>query len=716
MTKQPRNALGSGTRLDEYVVEHVLGKPGGFGIAYRARDQFERPVVIKEYFPNELALREGDSFSVRPKSEEDEEFFHWGMQRFLDEARTLSRFDHPGIVKVLRYFERNNTGYFVMPFEDGEDLRARLARGVMNEGDLLALLHPLLDALEEVHRAGIWHRDIKPSNIYLRKKDRSPLLLDFGAARQAMGERSKSMTSVLTPPYAPFEQYSRDPKNQGPWTDIYAVGVVAYEALSGKHPPDSADRIESDGLEPLSSVARHPCSPALADGITAALRVRRTARPQSIAAWRAILFDSAPKAAPKPKPVEPIRPPAGNRSTPPGREIGPLLGLGIVFFPWIFAWSLLRQGYSDSKRIAAFGWLVILLVGMAVVNPLIVQWSEDNNSVPPPGVTENSASIAPPVADTPAAPTPQEALDKAFDAENDKKFADAIHWYRLAADAGNGDAMNYLGLKFADGKGVKQDYGEAMRWYKKAADAGNTDAMANIGQLYQNANGVDMNCDQAMSWYRKSADAGNAPAMLDVGSLYENGQCADKSSDEAMRWYKKAIDTGSTDAMIYMGSLYVNGIMDYAQGMSWYRKAADAGNSDAMDDIGDLYHSGTGVNMDFAQALTWYRKAADGGSAWGMNDLGGMYVRGEAVTQNYAEAMRWYRKAADAGNGNAMDSIGDLYVAGNGVPKDFLQAMNWYRKAEAAGYGDADDDIANLCNDANAKPVLSEKKLCPEAP
>jgi len=704
-------------------VECVLGKPGGFGIAYRARDQFDRPVVIKEYFPNELALREGDSFSVRPKSEEDEEFFRWGMERFLDEARTLSRFDDPGIVKVLRYFERNNTGYFVMPYEDGEDLRARLARGVMDEGELRALLVPLLDALEEVHRAGIWHRDIKPSNIYLRKKDRSPLLLDFGAARQAMGERSKSMTSVLTPPYAPFEQYSRDPRNQGPWTDIYAIGVVAYEALSGKHPPDSADRLETDGLEPLSRVARHPCSPALADGITAALRVRRTDRPQSIAAWRAILFDSAPKPAlrpqpapPKPAPVKPIQAAAQNPSAPPAGQLGPLLSVGIVAFPWIFAWSLLRPGYSVSKRVAAFAWMGIWAVALAVVNPLILHQGEADNFAPPPPTAETTVSDTPKAPDAPAAPTADEALNNAFAAENDKKFADAVHWYRVAADAGNGDAMNYLGLKFADGRGVKQDYGEAMRWYRKAADAGNTDAMANIGQLYQNANGVEMNCGLAMNWFLKSASAGNASGMLDVGWLYANGQCADQNSDEATRWYKKAIDTGSTDGMIYMGDLQQTQLADNAQAMSWYRKAADAHNADAMDRIGDLYRYGRGVDTDLAQALSWYRKAADGGSSDGMYDLGDTYQRGNGVKQDFAEAMRWYRKAADAGHSNAMDRIGGMYRSGDGVPKDFVQALNWYRKAEAAGDSEAGDDIAKLCNDDEAKPVLAGKKLCPEAP
>jgi TonB family protein len=322
VTVEYRNALPLGTRIAEYRLESVLGA-GGFGVTYLAHDEnLDMRVAIKEYLPADVAVRERDQ-SVHPRSDGDRTTYEWGLGRFREEAQTLARFSHPHIVRVLRFLAANNTAYMVMQYEDGESLRALLSRrATLTEDELRALLDPLLDGLVRVHAAGILHRDIKPGNIYVRR-DGSPVLLDFGAARQAMGERSRSMTAVLTPPYAPIEQYGKG-QPQGPWTDIYAFGVVVYEALSGRQPPDATDRVMDDRMAGLTQAASSRCSVELVTAVTAALEVKGASRPQTVEAWRAMLRTSAPRpraVAPAPSPAR-VVPPADPASGATGARSG----------------------------------------------------------------------------------------------------------------------------------------------------------------------------------------------------------------------------------------------------------------------------------------------------------------------------------------------------------------------------------------------------------
>ena len=170
----------------------------------------------------------------------------------MDEARTLARFQHPNIVRVHHFFEAHSTAYIAMDYVEGETLSAYLTRkGPLSEVEIKGILYPLLSALAVVHGANFLHRDIKPGNIVLRDSDVSPVLLDFGAARQAIGAKSRSVTSIVTPGYAPIEQYSSRGR-QGPWTDIYALGGGCYRALTGQVPDDATDRVRHDPLVPVA--------------------------------------------------------------------------------------------------------------------------------------------------------------------------------------------------------------------------------------------------------------------------------------------------------------------------------------------------------------------------------------------------------------------------------------------------------------------------------
>ena len=286
--QHPLNALPQGHRLQEYELVRVLGF-GGFGMTYLGFDHnLDKAVAIKEYLPSDIATRTGDN-SVAPQASQFRDDFEWGLERFLDEARALARFDHRQIIKVHRFFEAHGTAYIVMEYAEGETLSAFLERkGMLTESELRAILYPLLDGLKVVHGADFLHRDIKPGNIIIRDEDNSPVLLDFGSARQAIGARSRSVTSIITPGYAPIEQYSSR-GDQGQWTDIYALGGVCYRALTGQVPDDATDRMRDDPLIPVSERCAGQASAGFLSAIDWALQVDEGNRPQGIAVWRAKL-------------------------------------------------------------------------------------------------------------------------------------------------------------------------------------------------------------------------------------------------------------------------------------------------------------------------------------------------------------------------------------------------------------------------------------------
>ena len=226
------------------MIKKILGQ-GGFGITYLAEDtNLNQTVAIKEYLPIEFAVRTGDD-SVQPVSGEHGDTYHWGLERFMNEAQTLARFKHPGIVRVLAVFQENNSAYMVMEFEQGQGLHEILKqRKTLPEDELTAYILPILDGLEAIHKLQFVHRDIKPANIYIRD-DGSPVLLDFGSARQSLKEQTRTLTSMVSPGYAPFEQYTGKSDKQGPWTDIYGLGATMYRCVTGISPVESMARSES---------------------------------------------------------------------------------------------------------------------------------------------------------------------------------------------------------------------------------------------------------------------------------------------------------------------------------------------------------------------------------------------------------------------------------------------------------------------------------------
>ncbi|CDH47089.1 bifunctional serine/threonine-protein kinase/formylglycine-generating enzyme family protein [Candidatus Contendibacter odensensis] len=297
MIKKPNNTLPVGYRLHQYRIESVLGA-GGFGITYKAvHEALQTRAAIKEYFPVEWSYRDRDEVNVLantqgglPTSEAGEDAcYSWGLERFLNEAQILAKVNHSGVVRVRDFFEENGTAYIVMDYEDGEPLSQTLQREKnLIEDSIRRLLGDVLPALEAVHALGYLHRDIKPANLY-RRADGRTILIDFGAARQALGRRSKSVTSVFSPGYSPIEQYLTEGKGYGPWTDIYALGAVLYHCVAGVAPIEAPGRVLDDPLRLAEELASGRYSQGLLRLIDRAMAVRPEKRFQTVAQMRTAL-------------------------------------------------------------------------------------------------------------------------------------------------------------------------------------------------------------------------------------------------------------------------------------------------------------------------------------------------------------------------------------------------------------------------------------------
>jgi serine/threonine protein kinase len=288
-------SLQSGTELvDDYRIDRVLGA-GGFGITYLADEiALDRRVTIKEYFPSDFAAR-SDGIDALPKSQDCSSDYQWGLDRFMEEAQTLARFDHPNIVRVYRYFLANNTGYMVLHFEEGQSLKSWLKglKRAPRQNELDAIITKLLDALELIHQADFLHRDIAPDNIIIRR-DGQPVLIDFGSARGEIASNSKTVSALVKPGYSPYEQYAETSRQQGPWTDIYALAATLYHAVTGKRPPDAPSRMVKDELRSASEAAVGAYRKNFLKAIDKALSLKTGARPRSIASWRKALFEPDP--------------------------------------------------------------------------------------------------------------------------------------------------------------------------------------------------------------------------------------------------------------------------------------------------------------------------------------------------------------------------------------------------------------------------------------
>jgi serine/threonine protein kinase len=275
-------ALPQGYQLEEYTVDRPISR-GGFSIVYRATDSKGEVVAIKEYLPAGLVLRT-DGTRVQASSAENLTSFRYGMKCFFDEGKALAAINHNNVVRVLNFFRANDTVYMVMKYERGRTLQQYIQakQGMLPERFVRYVFTELLTGLREVHAKRLLHLDIKPANIFIRS-DGTPVLLDFGAARQILNASNSVQAPMYTPGFAAPEQYKeQDAAQLGPWTDIYGVGASIYASFAAFAPQSADSRVTKDHYIPAHRIWGDIYTRDLLDVVDWCLKLDPLERPQSV--------------------------------------------------------------------------------------------------------------------------------------------------------------------------------------------------------------------------------------------------------------------------------------------------------------------------------------------------------------------------------------------------------------------------------------------------
>ncbi len=293
MASQSNQALEPGYQLLNYrIIKQLSG--GGFSMVYLAHDESEQPVAIKEYLPNGLALRR-EGAVVAATSAENQATFRYGLKCFFEEGRALATIAHPNVVRVVNFFRANETVYMVMQYERGKTLQEHIQATKRNvkEGFIRRVFAQLLNGLREVHTRKVLHLDIKPANIYIRL-DGSPVLIDFGAARQTLTNEKSKLSPMYTPGFAAPEQYNNR-ERLGPWTDIYSVGASIFACLAGFAPQAADARVQDDKLVSAKKLWAGRYSEQLLEIIDWCLKLDYMERPQSVFSLQKALMEQVPE-------------------------------------------------------------------------------------------------------------------------------------------------------------------------------------------------------------------------------------------------------------------------------------------------------------------------------------------------------------------------------------------------------------------------------------
>lgn len=547
MKSRQLNALRPGYPLHWYEIKDILGQ-GGFGITYLAEDRnLAHEVAIKEYMPIDLAVRT-DHDSVHSISADHEEKYRWGLKNFIDEARTLGQFKHPNIVRVRNVFEANNTAYMVMDYELGETLQEILnRRKILEEPDIRTTIFPIIDGMKMIHAHGFIHRDIKPANIFIRV-DGEPVLLDFGSARQAMEGSRESLTSIFSKGYAPIEQYNSLDDDQGPWTDIYALGATMYRAISGIPPCDAIDRSSAisitsrDTYVSAMEIGKGNYSDSLLKAIDSAMQFKRQDRPQSISEWQTILI--------KPGPAE------VKTDNQEKTEIQDSLSL-----------HLRKAEKGDMYAQATLAFIYAKGEDTEKNEQEAAKWYQKAAEQGHLNAQFNLGVIY--------------AKGRGVEQDYNKAFM----WYQKAAEQGDVTAQATVAMMYLKGIGTNRNYTAAFNMYHSAAEKGHLNSMFNLGDMYAKGIGTSSDHRQAFKWYREAAEKGHINAQMNLGYMFGKGYGITRNDTEAYHWYRRAAESGHPNAQYNLGVIYSKGrgvARNVQEAKIWYKKAADQGDENAI--------------------------------------------------------------------------------------------------------------------------------------
>ncbi len=547
-SKHHLNSLKPGYQIHWYEIIEILGE-GGFGITYLARDiNLNHEVAIKEYMPSDLATRKDDG-SVQPISSEKQETYQWGLERFLDEAKTIAQFQHPNIVRVRSVFEAKNTAYMVMDYEMGESLHEILMRRkTLDEEDIKNIILPIIDGIRIVHAAGIIHRDIKPANIFLRI-DGDPVLLDFGSARESLGLTEQSMTSIVSRGYAPIEQHNTGDELQGSWTDIYSLGATLYRCIAGVPPSDAIDRSSSISLASRDTYVsalefgQGRYSEGLLKAIDDAMQFKLQDRPQNITEWQLSFGEKQTNNS-------------LSDTIQPDTDATDMLSA-----------ALQAAESGDVSAISNLGFMYVKGIGIEKNEEDGVKWYRKAAEL---GHLTSQFNLG---------------VMYAKGRGVEQNYVESLKWYKMAAEQGDLTAQATIGMMYAKGIGCKKDSEAARRWYQKAASKGDVNAQYNLGNMYAKGIGADVDESEAFRWYQQAAEQDHPNAQLNLAYMYGKGQGIERDDTKSFEWYKTAAEQGHPNAQFNLGVIYAKGRgtdQDAVLSKEWYEKSADQGNENAQ--------------------------------------------------------------------------------------------------------------------------------------
>ncbi len=550
MSKQSKkrhlNSLQPGSELHWYEIREILGQ-GGFGITYLADDKnLAHEVAIKEYMPIDLAAR-GPDGQVESLSQAHHDRYLWGLERFIEEARTLGLFNHPNIVRVRNVFQTNNTAYMVMDYELGESLQDILnRRKILDEDDIGTVIFPIIDGMKQVHAHGFIHRDIKPANIFIRV-DGDPVLLDFGSARQSLSEQQQSLTSIFSKGYAPIEQYSSEDEQQGAWTDIYAFGATMYRAIAGIPPSDAINRSSALSLAARDTyvsaveIGAGRYSTALLEAIDSAMQFKHQDRPQTISEWQAEFLEARPA---------PVHNMVKLDAALPTEEDS------------FLAEKIRAAETGDAGPQAELAFIYAKGDGVPVNDAEAFKWflkaAEQGDAV-----SQFNLGVM---------------YAKGRSVEQD--YTEAFKWYKKAAEKGDFNSQATISMMYMKGIGTEKDHKSAFDWTLRAAKRGHLNSIFNLGEFYARGFGVEKNPVESFKWNKKAALKGHVNAQLNLGFMYGKGEGVERDDVEAFHWYRKAAESGHPNAQFNLGVIYAKGRgvpPNIEEAKIWYKLADEQG-------------------------------------------------------------------------------------------------------------------------------------------
>ena len=693
-----------GLLRDRYLIGRALGE-GGFGITYLGMDtNLERRVAVKEYFPTSFVKREVSvTMDVTCYTASNQKLYERGREQFLVEARTMAKLDKiPEIVRVLDFFPANNTAYIVMEFLEGSTLKELTAQqGRIPAKDMLEMLEPILRAMESMHAAGIIHRDISPDNLMVLKSGKVKLM-DFGCARNIDGGRT--MTTMLKHGFAPKEQYSGH--GQGPWTDIYALCATVYYCLTGKVPPSSMERDDSDE-DPLIPPTKlgAALSPSQESALLKGLAVRAKDRCQSAGSLYAALYGRTMEGYPWTQPADADAVETGeteyihtsDKADSASRDDGEFSRT--EFTPeddmpgedhgTEYVRDEERERYSEEdgneQKKAAAGLLtkwkglsrqVKAGIGGAaclvvILGAVLALW-KPGPSIPAANVDDSThQGEITPESDTTPEQTPENepgSTDK-LPGITDVQPSTSDQEYPPQGEAD--DHQDTEPSTQTNNNSTQTTVPNTAPTDKPNTSTGNTGTSTSKPQ------------EPEPKPDPEPQPAKSAEELFDAGmeAFYNDDYAA------AVSLLQQADDLGSSKAAEYIalcGWEYWDERGDADTAVTVLRDAHSRGASDAatyLDGIGsDCY-----LENQYSKALPLFQEAAGWGSSSSMYTLYLMYFYGEGVQQSDTTAFSWLMKSAQAGNIFAYATVGTNYLYGYGVTADRDEARKWFQKAVDAG-------------------------------